>query len=136
MQTAGYGTYQRIQTQTSSVGELVVLLYEALHRNLALAESALDASDWEQAHAPLLRAQEITLELSTSLNMAAGEISDQLAALYEYWYRRLVDANVRKDADAVREVQALTRPLREAWVRAVQTAPAMDVATGGGHGRG
>ena len=125
MQTAGYGMYQQIQTETSSPGELLLLLYGALHRKLLQAETALEARDWEAAHPPLLLAQEIVLELTASLDMESGELAEQLAALYDYCYRRLVDANVKKDPDAVREVQGLTRPLREAWTSAVQaTMPA------------
>jgi flagellar protein FliS len=126
LQQAGYGAYQRIQTQTSSPGELIILLYDALQTDLQRAEQGLLMGDYELVNARLSRAQEIVQELSASLDRNQGEIPEQLGALYGYIYRRLVDANVRKDVAPVREVAELVKPLREAWGAAVR-----EVARGG-----
>ena len=42
-------------------------------------------------------------------------LCDKLSALYTYIYRRLVDANMDRDADAVREAQQLLEYERETW---------------------
>lgn len=124
MQAAGYDTYQRIQAETSSPGQLIALLYDAMLRSLARAESGLEQRDIEGAHAPLLRAQDIVLELIASLDTdAAGEagaIARQMAPLYEYMYRRLLDASLQKDVAAVREVRRLILPVRDAWTTALR----------------
>ena len=120
MQPAGYGAYQRVQTETSSPGELIVMLYNTLANDLQLAEQRLSSGDHEQAHNSLVRAQEIVTELLASLDMASGELAEQLSALYHYLYERLVHANVQKDVAAVREVAALVVSLRDAWVEAVR----------------
>lgn len=122
MQPAGYQAYQRVQTETSSPGQLVVLLYEALLRDLQRAEVALHDADFETANDQLVHAQAIVLELSASLDRSYGEIPEQLGALYGYAFRRLIDANVQKDAAAVAEVAALVLPLRDAWLEAVRQA--------------
>ena len=124
MQHSGYGAYRKIQAETSSSGELVWLLYEALQTNLARAEAALGEGNLELANAPLVRAQEIVLELAVSLDMDQGQLPEQLAALYEYAYRRLVDANLRKEVAIVHEVRRVIAPLREAWGRAVHPGSA------------
>jgi flagellar secretion chaperone FliS len=120
--TTGLSTYQRIQVETSSPAGLITLLFDALRTDLYGAETALRASDHERAHARLLRAQEIVMELMTSLDPAGGEIPEQLAALYEYMYRRLVEANLHKDLAIVGEVAKLVEPIAEAWKTAVATA--------------
>ena len=119
MDAAGYGAYKRIQAQTSSPGELVVLLYDALLNDLARADLAIDERDLPRVHDRLVHAQEIVLELAASLNHDAGEISEQLAALYDYCYRRLLEANVKKDKSAVHEVSRLLQPVRDAWRQVV-----------------
>ncbi len=122
MLPGGYHAYQRVQTETSSPGQLVVLLYEALLTDLQRADAALADGDSEMAHARLMRAQAIVLELGASLDRSYGEIPEQLGALYGYAYRRLLDANLQKDRAAVVEVAALMRPLRDAWLQAVAAA--------------
>lgn len=124
MQAVGYGAYRRMQAETSSPGELILLLYDALLNDLSQAYDSLTAHDHETAHRSLLRAQEIILELISSLDLSAGEIARQLQPLYQYEYQRLLDANVHKDASAVAEVISLIEPLRAAWVQAVQTVQA------------
>lgn len=124
MQAVGYGAYRRVQAETSSPGELIILLYDALLNDLTQAHDCLTSQHYEIAHRALIRAQEIILELISSLDLSAGEIARQLQPLYQYEYQRLLDANVQKDAGAVAEVISLIRPLREAWVQAVQTVQA------------
>ncbi|MEE8337033.1 MAG: flagellar export chaperone FliS [Dehalococcoidia bacterium] len=120
MQPAGYNAYQRIQTQTSSPGQLVVMLYNALANDLQRAETALTGCDEEQTHGSLVRAQDIVMELMASLDKTQGEeLATQLSDLYQYIYNRLVEANLKKDAAIVREVASLVAPLREAWIQVV-----------------
>jgi flagellar protein FliS len=132
MRAAGYQAYQRVQAETSSPGELVVLLYDALLTDLQRADAALRDANHEAANARLVRAQEIVLELNASLDRSYGELPEQLGALYGYAYRRMLDANVRKDRAAIAEVDGLLRPLRDAWRQAVleagRTAPRGSVA--------
>jgi flagellar protein FliS len=124
LQAVGYGAYQRIQAETSSPAELILLLYDALLKDLNQARARLIAHDHETANRALIRAQEIILELISSLDLSAGEIAQQLAPLYHYEHQRLLDANVQKDPEAVSEVIGLVTPLRDAWVQAIQTVQA------------
>ena len=119
MQAVGYGAYQRVQAETSSPGELVVLLYDALLKNLRRALVALEAGESDQVNEALTRAQDITLELRTSLD-SSTELAAELLPLYSYVFRSLVLANVNKDATAVRELEAMIAPMRDAWVFAVR----------------
>lgn len=124
MRSNGYDAYQRVATETSTPGQLIALLYDAMVRSLDRAKIGIEEQNLETAHAPLLKAQDIVLELIASLNTdaagEAGEMARQLAPLYEYMYRRLLDANMQKDLAAVEEVRGLIVPIREAWASALE----------------
>lgn len=107
--------------RTSSPGEVIVLLYDALLKNLRRAAAAIEAGDSELVNEAHTRAQDITLELRASLDTDA-EIAQQLSPLYTYTFRRLVWANVTKNAEIIRELETLITPMRDAWVFAVRGA--------------
>ena len=118
VRAVGYGAYQRIQAETSSPGELVVLLYDALLKNLNRAVAGFDANESERVNDGLTRAQDITLELRASLD-PNSELAEQLAPLYEYMFRQLIGANTRKERAGVDEVIGLVRPVCDAWANVV-----------------
>ena len=123
MPVGGQHTYRRIQAETASPAELVLRLYEALVRDLERAGTALtERAELEQAHSPLVHAQEIVIELLASLDMSSGDLAQHLADLYQYMYQRLVHANVSKDGSAVAEVLRLLRPIHAAWSDATRSA--------------
>lgn len=115
---AGYGAYRRVQAETASPAQLVLLLYDGLLGRLQNALHGLEVLDYEQANGSLQRAQDILLELAASLDMEAGEIAERLAELYEYQHHLLLQANLQKDPQPVEEVVTLARKLRDAWAQA------------------
>ncbi len=52
-----------------------------------------------------------------------GELATRLLQLYDYIHRRLVQANVRKDTEAIVEAVHLLSGLREAWAQAATASP-------------
>jgi flagellar protein FliS len=118
-----YAAYRQTQVATADPVELVVLLYEGAIRFTSNAIAALNSGDRETAHGAFLRAQEVVLELLSCLDLEQGAVAENLAAIYEYLYRRLVDANVRKDAAIAQEVVGHLRLLLDSW-RNVRPTPA------------
>lgn len=114
-----YQQYQRVQTETASPGDLVLMLYRGALRFLTRAETALEKKEYEVVHSSLVRAQDIVLELMFSLDLQAGDVARNLRDLYNYMYQRLVDANCNKDAATMHEVSTLLRELLPAWEDAV-----------------
>src|SRR4051794_32490327 len=101
-----YQTYRQTQAQTAAPGELVVMLYRGAIRFVATAVEAIDKRDVEAAHTNLLKAQAIVAELLGTLDPErGGEIARNLASIYEYLNRRLMEANLRKDVVPAREVE-------------------------------
>ena len=50
------------------------------------------------------------------------EISNQLSALYDYFVRQVIAANVRKDAAPLDEVLTMIRELRDTFAQAAKQA--------------
>ena len=74
------------------------MLYQGAVRFIRLGIDAIERNDPKAAHTNLVRAQDIIVELLGSLNHeAGGQIAGQLASVYDYCFRRLVTANIKKD---------------------------------------
>ena len=111
-----YQRYLDTTAETATPLDLVLMLYQGVLRFTGQAIQAVDRHDIQEAHRSLVRAQDIVSELAASLNREeGGATAENLLALYDYSYRRLVDANVRKDAAPAEEVAQLFRDLLPAW---------------------
>ena len=113
-------SYRRVATQTAPPGQLVLMLYEGVLRFLDQALAGFEKEDPAEFNATIsnnvLRAQEIIRELDRSLNLSlGGELAVQLRRLYDYFDRRLMQSNVRKEKDGIREVIGRVSTLRNAW---------------------
>lgn len=120
-----YQAYRQTQAQTAAPGELIVMLYQGAVRFVARGIEGIESSDVEVAHTYLLKAQAIVSELYGSLDLErGGDVARNLAGIYEFMNRRLVDANLRKDAAPAREVEGLLRDLLPAWEAAARQTTA------------
>jgi flagellar protein FliS len=120
-----YNTYYETQTNTADPGELVVMLYKGAARFLASAIEGIEAGNREVSNNNFLRAQAVISELTDTLDMArGGDLAMNLGRIYEYMNHRLVDANLRKDAEPAREVERLLRELLPAWEQAARETKA------------
>jgi flagellar protein FliS len=114
-------TYRANSVLTASPGQLVLMLYDGALRCLALTREAFSrpAEDMTRIAAingQLIKAQAIITELQGTLNhQAGGEFARQMESLYEYYNRRLVEANLRKRVEPVIEVERLLTEVRNAW---------------------
>lgn len=109
-----FNQYRQTAIQTAPQEQLVVMLYDGAVRFLEQAKVALQ--EGRDATEPMTRAQDIIVELASSLNRSAGEVADNLARLYDFWIQWLLQAQIRRDAAKVEEVLSMVRDLREAWV--------------------
>lgn len=118
----GYArAYQAQAVLTASPGQLVLMLYDGALRFLGYARDAL-ASPVEEPrrieiiNTNLIKAQNILAELQGTLNHdAGGDHAANLDRLYEYYLRRLFEANMKKKIEPVIEVEGLLRQLRDGW---------------------
>lgn len=114
-------TYRANAVLTASPGQLVLMLYDGALKAMAIAGEAFDRDEddlsrIEVINHQLQKAQNILAELQNGLNLeAGGEFAQTLYRLYDYHNRRLFEANLKKDATIVHEVEGLVRSLRDAW---------------------
>jgi flagellar protein FliS len=132
-----YQQYRATRVETAGSVDLVVMLYQGAVKFIRLGVDAMERGDGKAAHANLVRAQDIVVELLGSLNReAGGQIATQLASIYDYCFRRLVMANVKKDPEPAREVQGILKDLGTAWQQiAVQQRQAQSQAQAAAAGR-
>jgi len=110
---------------------LTLMLYLGAVKFIRQAMDCLTARDTPGAHRTNLRAQDILLHLLGTVDTGL-EIGKNLAALYDYMYRRLVEANVKKDAAILEEVAGLLEELAGTWEEALKiTTPNPARAAGG-----
>jgi flagellar secretion chaperone FliS len=118
-------SYRQIATQTASPGQLVLMLYEGAIRFLERARLGFAIEDPAESNETInnnvQRAQDIIHELGVSLNMSeGGEFAARMSQLYEYMHWRLMDSNIKKDEDGIRETIRRLTDLRDAWAAMMQ----------------
>jgi|SRR4051812_4490737 flagellar protein FliS len=116
--------YLRDSVSTASPAKLLIMLYDRLILDLAKGEEALRSGEREAANDRITHAQEIILELRTSLDVEAWSGAPGLANLYGWLLTELIGANIGRDADRVAACRALVEPIREAWNEAASAAVA------------
>lgn len=112
-----YQAYKNTAVQTASPAKLLLMLFDGLLSSLENAGAAIREGFLEDANRQLIKAQNIVLELRSSLKMEY-EVSQSLESLYDYYYRRLVDANVQKNEQILSELRPLIQGLRDTWYQA------------------
>jgi len=109
-------TYEENRILTASPIGLVKILYTATGRAVQTARRHLSAGDIAARSREITKAQELILELASSVNPAkAPELSERLLALYDYMQARLIEANMEQKDEPLAVVDSLLRTLQEAW---------------------
>ena len=106
---------------TASKEELTLMLYEGAIKFCNQAIQAIGKKDLSKAHELIIRVEDIIREFQITLDRQY-EIAKYFDAMYDYMYRRLVDANFEKDASIVEEVRDLIREFRDTWKEAMKVS--------------
>jgi flagellar protein FliS len=114
--------YLEDSINTASPAKLLVMLYDRLVLDLQQGELAVQAGDREMASDKINHAQEIILELRTTLDVDVWEGAAGLAALYSWLLTELIQANIKLDAEKVAACRGIVEPLRDAWREAAAAA--------------
>ncbi|KIY21160.1 flagellar export chaperone FliS [Mesobacillus subterraneus] len=114
-----YQSYQQNSVNTASPGELTLMLYNGCLKFINLAKHGMQSKDIEGKNLNIQKAQNIVHELMVTLNMDL-EVSQNMMSLYEYMNRRLVEANIKNDLDALAEVEGLVTEFRDTWKQVIQ----------------
>ncbi len=108
--------YLEAKVTSASPVELVGILYGAALDSVREARRHLASGDCAARGREISRAVEILVELSTTLDReTGGSLAGDLAELYDYLQRRLLDAHLRQEGGALAEVEQLLATLSGAW---------------------
>jgi flagellar secretion chaperone FliS len=95
--------------------ELTALLYEGIMTNLEESIELLNEKKLIEANGKLQKANDILHRLGVGLKYEAGPIAEQLDTLYNYMARQLIEANIRKDPQLIKNVLKIIQPIAQAW---------------------
>jgi len=117
--------YRETRVKTASPAQLVVMLYDEAVKQSDIALGFMlndikkNPQNIEKVNKALGKVQDIVTELMAGLDFdAGGEIAEDLFALYVWFGRQILEANLEKDADKVQAVRNMMDELRGAWAEA------------------
>ena len=113
--------YLKAAVLTATPEQLQLMLYDGAIRFATRGLEALRAKDREGMFTALERAQLIALELSNGIRREVQpELADRMNALYQFIYRRLVEANLHQDERAIDDALRTLRYERETWLLLIE----------------
>ena len=114
--TAAANQYLRTKVLTATPEQLQMMLFDGALRFCEQARLALQSKNFEQSYDLIARVQKILLELSCSLKHdVLPDLCGKLAALYNFAYRKLIEANVRHDLASLEQAMSILKYQRETW---------------------
>lgn len=116
-----YEQYKSNSITTAGPGEMLVMLFEGCWKFLKKAKVAIIEKDIPTANENLIKAQNILMELMTTLDFRY-QISNDLFEIYNFMYRELVQVNIHKDAERLEPIIKLVYEYYETWKQAAKQA--------------
>ncbi|HOK88066.1 MAG TPA: flagellar export chaperone FliS [Fervidobacterium sp.] len=115
--------YKEQMVMTASPAKLIEMLLDKAISIIEEAKALIDEKNFKGANEKIIRAQDIVMELNLSLDIEkGGDIAKNLRALYNYMYRTLVEANIRKDVKMLDDIKTLLSDLLSTWQEAMKKA--------------
>ncbi|WP_438435475.1 flagellar export chaperone FliS [Gorillibacterium sp. sgz500922] len=121
--------YLETTVATATPAQLLIMLCDGAIRFIRLAMEAMKNNQPQEANRQFQRAQAIVSEFIITLDRSAP-ISENLLRLYDYFNRRLIEANMAKDPEPAQEVIGYLQELKETWMQAAKKATADKVSHG------
>ncbi|MCI8927308.1 MAG: flagellar export chaperone FliS [Lachnospiraceae bacterium] len=113
MQNA-YAQYNNNKIMTASPAELTLMLYEGAIKFCNMAIDAVERKDVAKAHKNIVKVENIINYLRTTLDMKYA-VAQDFERMYVYLHRRLIEANTKKDAEILQEINDHLRSIRDTW---------------------
>jgi len=109
--------YLRTRVLTATPEQLQLMLYDGALRFGQQARIAIQAKNYALSYNLIMRVEGIITEMNGSMKRdVAPELCGKLSALYNYAYRKLIEANIHHKVDALDEAMQVLKYQRETWV--------------------
>ena len=108
--------YLRTKVMTATPEQLQMMLYDGAIRFCEQARVAIREKNFEQSYNLITRVQKIVMEMNCSLKHdVSPDLCARLAALYNFAYRKLIEANVEHKLESLDEALDVLRYQRKTW---------------------
>lgn len=112
--------YQKASIETASREQILIMLYDGAIQFLNKAKIAMQNNEFEAIHNNLMGAQNIIQEFINSMDREiAPQLAENLISLYEYFIRRLIQANMKRQIEPIDEVLKYLKSLKATWEQAI-----------------
>ncbi len=114
MDQRAMNAYQKNAIMTASPAELTLMLYDGAIKFCNIALDAIEKGNVQRAHENIKKAEAIITELRASLDRKYP-VWEDFERVYEYIYKQLIEANMRKEAEPLTEALNRIREMRDTW---------------------
>jgi flagellar secretion chaperone FliS len=112
--------YLEQMVESASQEKLLYLLVDGAVNFINRAIIAMEKEKLDDVNLFLLKAQNIYLELTLSLDLEAGEFAKNLGMIYQFLYNLLIEANLDKNMEKLRNCLRLAEEIRGLWKDAIE----------------
>ena len=109
-----FAQYNNNKIMTAPPAELTLMLYEGAIKYCNIAIDAAEQKNVMKAHSNIVKVENIIAYLRNTLDMKYA-VAKEYDRMYDYLQRRLFQANMKKDAEILKEVNTHLRSIRDTW---------------------
>lgn len=114
-----YAKYNNSKVLTASPAELTLMLYDGAIKFCNIAIMGIEQNDINKAHTNIVKVQKIVEEFRATLDHKYP-VAEDFDRVYVYLLKRLLEANIKKDAEILEEVNSHLRSMRDNWKEVMQ----------------
>ncbi|MCL1145269.1 flagellar export chaperone FliS [Shewanella sp. 10N.261.52.F9] len=104
------------EISVASPHRIIQMMFDGALQRLAQSRYAIENNDLANKGVFIGKAIGIITGLNNSLNMeAGGDIAQNLSDLYDFMLRRISEANINNDVQAIDDVSEIIRTIKEGW---------------------
>jgi flagellar protein FliS len=116
MYNSGVQMYRKTNVVTADPKRLVLMCYEGAIVSLKIGKQKIVEKDYEEKGKNIAKARDIISEMKSSLNFEeGGTIASNLDSLYNYMLKRITEADLGNNVQAIDDVIGMLEDLKSAW---------------------
>jgi len=112
--------YQNNKIKTANPAELTLMLFDGAIKFSNIALAAIEENDISKANTNIIKTENIISYLRGTLDFKYP-VAQEFEKVYDYIYRRLVAANIRKDKEILEEALGHIREMRDTWKEVIKS---------------
>lgn len=111
---AQYGNSSKNKVLAAQPADLTLMLYDGAIKFTELAIMAVEEKNVPDANTNIQKVEKIVTYLRETLDLKY-QVSQDFENMYVYLYQRLVEANIKKDTEILKEVKEHLISIRDTW---------------------